>query len=702
MSGMMDSTSDAEAPRRLLREGVTGGFSENRHNPDEDRLLDREVSDPSAPATAPHKPPRQEFGSLEDAPDADRENQIGVQQSQCNLDAVCPPHSDLPLGPAYTRFYLLDTESSSPHSRKTILWSIDPEHLIYNNWLIESFIKFIQSFYPPPARIGKYTLNFIVMDGEFPNENCLQVLPREFVSYLVKEPYNPTVEFQGKYAHVLTLPILNMGSGRMGKRLRIVYMVEYDSLAFEGPQTAQYGLKPYENEAQKCSRVPVQPHHPQHSQALHPPRELHNPSVHKGHKYVAVITVHILPTDDRLEKRVLRPPFDIDVEEQGNFSELYTKVEALISDAYSVSPQGKLSEIVGSGAVDVHLAYNTFVLPRHFAWNEKSFTKFDPQEGGTWKLHLVAWIVEHPLGDPRGAPTGLPLPRAAIGWWGNGWTPPAPLDLREWKSGGNDSSGHQGSRKGKEPDRGLRPSSPPRRGDYNEYFSSEPGLYRTMSRDSYQAQPGFLREPPPPRQPVETGDSIYGGQWQSTNEGRGQEMQPWWLHEHQGRARAPGWSYQQAYTEEHREDENERRRAERYREGFYVDKALVRNYGPDHETVQYYRGPDHGPVAKHGPGDVWRGYGGASEYKPGIDYRRPGSAGSVASDHSGSQEHSSRGVSEHRPAEGLYMGQSREDLEHAEEHPGAQAYRANFIAQHGCDTDQPEAQSCPVKRKREE
>ncbi|KAF8448598.1 hypothetical protein BGX38DRAFT_1270194 [Terfezia claveryi] len=681
-------------------EGATGEFTESRHSPDEDH------SDLPTLATTPHPPPLRHVlednchrdgchipasGPREYAPNTDRANQIGAQQRKPNLDSA---YSGRTSASANTRYYVLDTESSAPHSRKTILWSIDPEHLIYNIWLIESFIKFIQSFYPPPARIGKYTLNFIVMDSEFPNENSLQMLPREFVSYLVKEPYNPTVEFQGKYGHVLTLPTLNMGSGRMGKRLRVVYMIEYDPPAFEGPQTPQYGLRPYENEVPAVSRAPVQFHHPQHLQELDRSRAVHSCPVNKNHKYMAVITVHILLTEDRLEKRVLRPPFDIDIEEQGNFSELYTKVEALISDAYSVSPQGKLSEIVGSRAVDVHLAYNTFVLPRHFAWNEKSFTEFDSHEkGGTWKLHLVAWIVEHPLGDPEGAPTGLPLPRVTIDRLGNGWAAPAPLDLREWKAGGDDASGFQGFRKAKGPDRRLRPSSPPQGNGYSALISSEPGSH-TTPHETYQAWPGFSREPSLPPRPVEIGDPIDGRPWQSTNWGRGQEMKPSWCHK--PKTRAPSW---QAYTEEHREDEVERRRAESYREDFY---APVRNHGPRHGTVKYYRWPDHGPVAEHGPGEVWKHYGVAGEHKPQTEYWRPESAGSVTSDHSGSQGHSSRGVSEHRPAEGLHMGQSGGGLDHAGGHPGVQAYNVNFTAQHGHDTDQLEARSSPVKRKREE
>ncbi|KAF8429790.1 hypothetical protein EV426DRAFT_703577 [Tirmania nivea] len=712
MSGMMDSTSNTEGPIKLLRgDNATGERFENRHYPNEDRLLDRGLP---APATTPHTPrhvleghdhrDRRHVpvsGPREDVSETGRANKIGVQQPQCTWDETCSPHSDLSPISVNTRFYLLDTESSAPHSRKTILWSIDAEHLIYNSWLIEAFIKFIQSYYPPPAQIGKYTLSFIVSDGEFPNEDCLQMLPREFVSYLVREPYNPTVEFQGKYGHVLTLPILNMGSGRMGKRLRVVYMVEYDPLAFEGPRTAHHGLRPYDNETPAFSPATVQLHHQKHS--LDRPGVVHNRSVHINHKYVAVITVHILPGDDRLEKRVLRPPFDIDVEAQGNFSELYTKVEALISDAYAVSPHGRLSEIVGSRAIDVHLAYNTFVLPRHFAWNEKSFTEFDPQEkGGTWKLYLVAWIVEHPLGDPGGAPTGLPLPRNTVGWWRKGWTPPAPLDLREWKNGVSDNSGFQGSEKSKEPDSGLRPSSPARRGEYCAVRGdsrNEPETYRATPREIYQVRPKFSRELLPPLRPVEMGDSIDRGQWQNTNEGWGQEMQPGRFYESHGRTRASDWSYRQTYAEEYLEDENEGRRTERYREGFYIDTVPVRN----HEAVQYYRGPDHGPhgpLTEHGPGEVWRHDGRTGERKLEIDYPRPVRAGSVTSDRSSNQGYSNIGVSEHRLAEGAHMGQSGVEPDHAGGHPGAQA--DNFTAQRGRDPNQLEARPTFGKRKREE
>lgn len=323
--------------------------------------------------------------------------------------SASPPSRPSPDPASNRRFYLIDIESSLPRPQQQFLFAVNTEHIPYVQWITDRFVETVQKFYmaPPQRHGGRAMLSLHVMDGEFPQQLFLQMLPTEFITELLHEPYRPTVMFEGVRAHLPMLPALRLGSGRMPKRIRLVYMDEGDPLAmtdsrmnmaprnhahpFPGRELASHSHSSQVAASEISQPIAL-------STQAAPPREKEN--------YLAVITVHILSGDATRPTTVLRPPFHLDIAPEGNFSTLTSKVEALANDNYSAMPFGRISELLSTRAITVYLAYNTFIIPGHFAWNKKSFTDID--SNGTWTMHITAWIAEHPLADPGGAPTGMP------------------------------------------------------------------------------------------------------------------------------------------------------------------------------------------------------------------------------------------------------------------------------------------------------
>ena len=362
------------------------------------------------------------------------------------------------------RYYLLNIESPiSPHTSDLII-SIDPQDLTQIQWLAIHFTEDIRQIYPPPPSSKGSHLSIGIRDPAYPEGHFCEISPSTYLSLLMSEPYNPAVRSGNIYCHI---PKFSVGQG--GNSIKVLY-TEAPSVPEGNSANSEYSTSPVsqastpsssQTSTLSASRTPSRT-----PPSLQVPGELPNNCLCIGMgqctpattsppqpimpNYVALITVQFMPSDPREQIRVFRPPLELDVEQDGNFYTLQATVEETLRNANAMMDMGPLSELVGKNAIFVYLAYNKFIIPGHFAWNKSTFAEFDPElRGGTLKMHLTAWVLEHPLADPSGAPTGLPSEHLQSQSGRDDWVPYPPQE-----TGGGEETHRSGyarkNEKGKE------------------------------------------------------------------------------------------------------------------------------------------------------------------------------------------------------------------------------------------------------------
>lgn len=312
------------------------------------------------------------------------------------------------------RYYLLNIESpTSPHTSELII-SIDPEDLSRTQWLATHFIENIHRIYPPPPSPKDSHLSIGIRDPAYPEGHFREISPSTYLSLLLREQYNPMVRCGNIYCHV---PEFSLVSG--GNSIKVLYK-EKPQVPHRTLDHSEYSTSPI---SQTPSRILPGTGRGQHMKDSYRETPSNGPWVEMEQctpatapppqpmkpNYVAIITIQFMSSDPTEQIRIFRPPLELEVEQEGNFYTLQATVEETLRNANAVMGMGPLSELVGRNAILVYLAYNKFIIPAHFAWNKNTFAEFDPEHrGGTLKMHLTAWVLEHPLADPSGVPTGLP------------------------------------------------------------------------------------------------------------------------------------------------------------------------------------------------------------------------------------------------------------------------------------------------------
>lgn len=324
------------------------------------------------------------------------------------------------------RYYLINIESPTSLQISELIISIDHQDLSRIQWLTTHFIEDIYRIYPPHSpKCSRLSIG--IRDLAYPEGHFREISPSMCLSLLLREPYNPAVLSGNIYCHV---PTFSKGPG--GNSIKVLYkdvtptpdristhseystssvsqtpsrtpplfwVAEDSSLILSGTGPGQCMKGGHQGFPDTCNCVGMRQCTPI---TASPPQPI-KPN------YVAFITIQFMPSNPKEHIRVFRPPLELDVEQDGNFYTLQATVEGILRDANAVMGMGPLSDLVGRNAIFVCLAYNKFIIPGHFSWNRNSFAEFDQEhKGGTVKMHLTAWVLEHPLADPSGAPTGLP------------------------------------------------------------------------------------------------------------------------------------------------------------------------------------------------------------------------------------------------------------------------------------------------------